>query len=249
MDCCCENQTITVYRGFGTHWNGKSLLEVSFKTKLDLTGFSAIFKIGETTKTYADITEGFTIDLTKQETSALPVGLNYGELIVVDNESHKRPFTTALPFNVKDWVSGDIHLDNFNIVVDTKIKRNNLEITIETPRIAQEDIEKYIREHNEDEAAHPYIQGLISGEVSARENADIDLQTQINEISILANGYVHEQGIASDVWVIEHNLNKYPSVSVVDSAENEIIAEIEYINSNIIEVRLKGASKGKAYLN
>lgn len=249
MNCCCENQTITLYRGFGTHWNGKSLLEVSFKTKLDLTGFSAIFKLGDTTKTYTDIAEGFTIDLTKQETGALPVGLNYGELIIVDNESHKKPFTTALPFDVKDWVSGDIHLDNFNIVIDTKIKRNNLEITIETPSFDPEEIEQYIRAHNEDEAAHPYIQGLISQEVTARENADVDLQTQINEISIQARGYVHEQGIASDVWVIEHNLNKHPSVTIVDSAENEVIGEIEYISNNIVEVKLKGASKGKAYLN
>lgn len=249
MDCCCENQTITLYRGFGTHWNGKSLLEVSFKTKLDLAGFSAIFKIGDTTKTYTDIAEGFTIDLTKQETGALPVGLNYGELIIVDNESHKKPFTTALPFDVKNWVSGDIHLDNFSVVIDTKIKRNNLEIKVETPTIAPEDIEKYIQEHNEDEAAHPYIQGLISQEVTDRENADIDLQTQINEISVLARGYVHEQGIASDVWVIEHNLNKHPSVTIVDSAENEVVGEIEYINNNVVEVKLKGASKGKAYLN
>lgn len=249
MDCCCDDKTISIYKGFSTRWNNKSLLEVSFKTKLDLTGFSAIFKIGETTKTYENIADGFEIDLTKEETGALPVGLNYGELIVVDNESHKKPFTTALPFDVKNWVSGDIHLDNFNVVIDTKIKRNNLEIKVETPTFDPEEIEKYIQEHNEDEAAHPYIQGLISQEAETRGNADIDLQTQINEIGVLARGYVHEQGIASDVWVIEHNLNKHPSVTIVDSAENEVVGEIEYISKDVVEVRLKGASKGKAYLN
>lgn len=249
MDCNCDSKVITVYKGFGTYWNGKSLLKVSFKSKLDLTGFSAIFKLGDISKTYTNIVDGFTIDLTKQETSTLPIGLNYGELIVVDNETNKKPFTTALPFEVKNWVSGDIHLDNFNLTIDTKIKKNKLEITVETANLAPEDIEKYIREHNESEEAHPYIQNLISEEVTARENADIDLQNQITEISILANGYIHEQGIASDEWVIEHNLGKFPSVSVVDSAESEIIAEIEYVNNNIVKVILKGASKGKAYLN
>lgn len=249
MDCNYENQVISVYQGFGTYWNGKSLLDVSFKSKLDLTGFSAIFKLGNISKTYENIINGFSIDLTKQETSTLPIGLNYGELIVIDNETHKRPFTTALPFEVKNWVSGDVHLDNFKVVVDTKIKRNKLEITVETPTIAPEDIQKYIREHNESEEAHPYIQGLISEEATTRENIDINLQTQINEIGVLARGYIHEQGIASDVWIIEHNLNKNPSVTVVDSAENEVVCEIEYINNNVVEVKLNGASKGKAYLN
>lgn len=249
MDCCCEDKTITIYKGFATKWNGKSLLYVTFDTKIDLTGFSAIFKIGETEKTYTEIAEGFSIDLTKEETGALPVGLNYGELIIVDNETHKRPFTTALPFDVKTFVSGDIHLDGFSVDVKTKIKRNNLLINIETPGFNPADVEKYIEEHNLSEEAHPYIQGLISQEAETRGNADIDLQTQINEIGVLARGYVHEQGVASDVWTIEHNLNKHPSVTIVDSAENEVVGEIEYISKDVVEVRLKGASKGKAYLN
>ena len=249
MDCNCDGQVITIYKGFGTYWNGNSLLEVSFKSKLDLTGFSAIFKIGDISKTYDNISDGFTIDLTKQETSVLPIGLNYGELIIIDNESHKKPFTTALPFEVKNWVSGDIHLDNFKVIVDTKIKRNNLEITIETPTIDPKDVEKYIKEHNESEEAHPYIQCLISQEVIDRENADVVLQNQINDIAVLANGYIHEQGVASAVWTIQHNLNKYPSVTVVDSSENEIVAEVEYIDKNNVKVTMIGASKGRAYLN
>ena len=165
MDCCSDNQTITIYKGFATHWNGSPLINVSFETSIDLTGFSAIFRIGETEKTYTDIANGFSIDLTKEETGALPVGLNYGELIVVDNETHKRPFTTALPFDVKTFVSGDIHLDNYNVNVTTKIKGVDLTINIETPSLNPEDVEKYIEEHNLDEEAHPYILGELDKKV------------------------------------------------------------------------------------
>lgn len=249
MSCDCDGQVITIYKGFSTYWNGNSLVDVSFDSPIDMSGFSAIFKVGDISKTYENIADGFSVDLTKQETATLPVGLNYGELIIVDNETHKRPFTTALPLEVKNWVSGDIHLDNFKLTVNTKIKTNKLKITIETPRIDPKDIEKYIEEHNLSEEAHPYIRGLISQESETRELADNNLQTQINEIRTLAVGYVHEQGVASAVWTVQHNLNKYPSVTVVDSAENEIIAEVEYLNKNSVQITMTGASKGRAYLN
>lgn len=61
--------------------------------------------------------------------------------------------------------------------------------------------------------------------------------------------FVFEQGIASDVWNITHNLNKYPSVTVVDSAGNEVIAEVVYTDTNNCVVTMTAAFKGKAYLN
>lgn len=172
MDCCCENKTITVYKGFPTFWNNRSLIDVSFDTTIDLTGFSAIFKIGNTQKTYTNIAEGFSIDLTKEETGALPVGLNYGELIIVDNETHKRPFTTALPFNVEDFVSGDIHLDNYNVNVTTKIRSVPLTIKIETANINPDEISQYISAHNLDEESHPYILGELDKKVDKVSTAN-----------------------------------------------------------------------------
>lgn len=61
--------------------------------------------------------------------------------------------------------------------------------------------------------------------------------------------YIHEQGIASDEWVIQHNLGKFPSVTVVDSGNNVIVPDVQYINKNKCIVRMNGASKGRAYLN
>lgn len=61
--------------------------------------------------------------------------------------------------------------------------------------------------------------------------------------------FVFEQGIASDTWVIEHNLGKYPSVSLVDSAGTQFDADVEYNDENTCTVRMNGATTGKAFLN
>lgn len=82
---------------------------------------------------------------------------------------------------------------------------------------------------------------------SAAESAAAALSAAESIISDKA--FVFEQGIASNMWVIEHNLNKYPSVSVVDSANNIITPEVEYIDLNNIVVRMNGATTGKAFLN
>lgn len=61
--------------------------------------------------------------------------------------------------------------------------------------------------------------------------------------------FVFEQGVASDTWVIVHNLGKYPSVSLVDSAGTQFDADVEYNSENSCTVRMNGATTGKAFLN
>lgn len=40
-----------------------------------------------------------------------------------------------------------------------------------------------------------------------------------NTVTITSTTYVHNQAVASDTWVINHNLNKNPTVTPVDSAD------------------------------
>ena len=61
--------------------------------------------------------------------------------------------------------------------------------------------------------------------------------------------YVHSQGEASAEWIIEHNMDNYPSVTVVNSAEEVVIGNITYITANKIKIEFKSAFKGKAFLN
>ena len=61
--------------------------------------------------------------------------------------------------------------------------------------------------------------------------------------------YTHTQSVVADTWNITHNLNKYPSVSVVDSAGNQVEGDIEYVDANNVILSFCGAFSGKAYLN
>lgn len=61
--------------------------------------------------------------------------------------------------------------------------------------------------------------------------------------------FIFEQYLASSIWEIQHDLNRFPSVTVVDSAGNEIISEVIYIDNNNIKIVFKASFKGKAFLN
>lgn len=89
----------------------------------------------------------------------------------------------------------------------------------------------------------------IQTEKEERIAADADLQEQIDNIDVTDDTFVYEQGIASDVWVITHNLNKHPSITLVDSAGTVFKAKEEYNSANQVTVYLNGATTGKAYLN
>jgi hypothetical protein len=69
-------------------------------------------------------------------------------------------------------------------------------------------------------------------------------------MAISADLYLEYQQIApAAVWTIVHNLNKYPNVSVVDSAGNWVIGDVAYVSGNILTVRFSAAFAGTAYLN
>ena len=61
--------------------------------------------------------------------------------------------------------------------------------------------------------------------------------------------FVYNQATSSDVWEIEHNLDKYPSVTVVDSGGSVVVGEIVYIDKNNIRITFASAFSGKAYFN
>ena len=72
--------------------------------------------------------------------------------------------------------------------------------------------------------------------------------------TVTANGekltsYTHEQSVAADEWTINHNMNKKPSVTIVDSANTYVLGEVEYLDKNALVVRFKFPFKGKAHLN
>jgi hypothetical protein len=61
--------------------------------------------------------------------------------------------------------------------------------------------------------------------------------------------FTYTQSNPSAVWNIQHNLNKNPSVSIVDTAGSQIYTEVEYIDNNNLRLTFFAAFSGKAYMN
>lgn len=102
----------------------------------------------------------------------------------------------------------------------------------------------------------------VSGGVQPRLNTDYERLTnkpQINGVELSGNKtsaelgidqtYIHNQSTASAEWTISHNLNKYPSVTVVDSAGTICEGTVTYIDPNTVVCNFNGAFSGTAYLN
>ena len=95
------------------------------------------------------------------------------------------------------------------------------------------------------------IEEEVSGAIKSITGDDlIDVERDGNNVQLKSKTFVFEQGAASSTWTITHNLNKRPSVNVVDSAgEVQTPDDIIYNNSNSITVKFLAAFRGEAYLN
>ena len=84
------------------------------------------------------------------------------------------------------------------------------------------------------------------------DNGTITDATTINTTSIFSVGDKHEvktQVSNAPTWDFTHTLNKYPSVSVVDSGNNIIYGDVEYVSTSRLKIHFSSAQSGKAYLN
>jgi len=66
--------------------------------------------------------------------------------------------------------------------------------------------------------------------------------------------FIHNQNTTSDTWVITHNLNRFPSVTVIDSGDSIVQGAVVYNSNKQLTITFfSGGSalafQGKAYLN
>ena len=61
--------------------------------------------------------------------------------------------------------------------------------------------------------------------------------------------FTFNQAVASTTWNVTHNLGKNPSVSIVDTSDQEVFAQVDYINTNSLTITFSSAQAGKAYMN
>ena len=91
------------------------------------------------------------------------------------------------------------------------------------------------------------------GDLSQLETKEkSDLVSAINEAASKSGGdktYVFTQSTAAERWEINHNLGKFPSVTIVDSGGNEVVGDVMYLTKNKLITSFTAPFSGKAYLN
>lgn len=73
--------------------------------------------------------------------------------------------------------------------------------------------------------------------------------TNSKRFTVADKTFVYVQQSASKTWTIKHDLNKFPSITVIDSAGTKVQGEVVYTDINNITISFSSAFSGKAYLN
>ena len=61
--------------------------------------------------------------------------------------------------------------------------------------------------------------------------------------------FVHIQGTPSSVWNVTHNLDKFCSVTVTDTAGTEVAGSVDYISRNEVKITFSAPFSGEAFFN
>ena len=93
-----------------------------------------------------------------------------------------------------------------------------------------------------------YINQDTPNQVLVNEDAPNLVTVRSSSTTINTRRHVHEQGVASTTWLINHTLGGKPSVTIVDSADTHVFGEIQYLSNSQIQVTFSAAFSGKAYL-
>lgn len=88
---------------------------------------------------------------------------------------------------------------------------------------------------------NPYVE--VKANQSSNISVDVYKEKGVDKF------FLFRQNIPSQIWSIQHGLDKFPSVTVVDSGDNVVIGEVQYIDYNNLIIQFTSAFSGKAYLN
>lgn len=59
--------------------------------------------------------------------------------------------------------------------------------------------------------------------------------------------HTHSQIAPATEWIVNHNLGKMPSVTIVDTADTVIYGDITYIDLNTLKIEINYSISGKVY--
>jgi hypothetical protein len=61
--------------------------------------------------------------------------------------------------------------------------------------------------------------------------------------------FVYTQAVAASIWNVQHDLDKFPSVSIVNDDNTQVFGSVEYVDNNNLIITFTAPFSGKAYMN
>lgn len=118
---------------------------------------------------------------------------------------------------------------------------------IEMESSSIEELKNRVAANEEEIAVHTQEIGSNSQQITTNTEKIAELEAEIKEGA--DKNYIHKQQSASDTWTVVHNLGKFPSITVVDSAGTVVTGEIILQTTEQAVISFNGAFSGKAYCN
>ena len=89
----------------------------------------------------------------------------------------------------------------------------------------------------------------IGGNGSLDLNKYYDFATFTISSGVGDKNFVFNQAVASATWTVQHNLNKFPSCTMVLSTGQQGYGDVTFIDENNLTITFASAESGKAYIN
>jgi len=98
----------------------------------------------------------------------------------------------------------------------------------------------------------PDVYTLTLTPIAGNGNFDVDKFYDFAVFTLSSAGaptFVFTQGTPATTWNIQHNLGKFPSITVIDTGNTVVIGEYNYTSNTNVILTFSAAFAGKAYLN
>ena len=157
---------------------------------------------------------------------------NIGEIakFIIDSVNGTT-LTLPLFFDVSDPITGLVQTTLVDSIMTQDVNPNGTTLTIAGTLSVTGAIQ--------DSTASPGAQAqILSSTVTGTRWVDFTSST-----------FTFIQGVAATTWNITHNLNKFPSITVIDTGNTVVTGEYIYIDSNNVTLTFSAGFAGKAYLN
>ena len=90
--------------------------------------------------------------------------------------------------------------------------------------------------------------------ITSSSDGDITILNAVPATISVASGssyrHIHTQTVASDTWIVYHNLGSKPGgVSVVSNADEVVYGDVVYVSDDQLTVRFTSPFTGKVYIS